>query len=364
MRELRASLAAATTLVASAAAQVNPFVFYPQDPERQTVTCTSFVGRPDVNRAAEGLVELNDQWFRGVGEFMVAGGLIFGVYHWVADERLATTETYDLVVRMPAPGGGPDPTPFGELLRIRGLTTPPSSNPNRGTWIMYDGFGIPGGMPTTMGTWFVGVSLPANNLWPATDGHALFRADMLNANTGATLGENHRLGAPSPTWAIPSGGAPFTTPWTYILGPFVTSSNLHVGGIDPTSTRLGAPGASLGMNGLFPDIRGNPRRDGLMLRFTDNLTPFAWAFLGASLGFQPAVPAGIGVLSFSHIGGPGGGAVTVGLVQLQNGERDVPLAMPGTIPLVLAGTRLAFQGVVFDPNSGLASWSNAQQVHF
>ncbi|MCA3007559.1 MAG: hypothetical protein INH34_04205, partial [Phycisphaerales bacterium] len=50
-------LASACALLAGAtAAQVNPFVFYPQDPERQTLTCTSFVGRPDMSAAAEALM--------------------------------------------------------------------------------------------------------------------------------------------------------------------------------------------------------------------------------------------------------------------------------------------------------------------
>ena len=41
MQHLR-TFAVVTTLLGTAASQVNPFVFFPQDPERQTVTCTSF----------------------------------------------------------------------------------------------------------------------------------------------------------------------------------------------------------------------------------------------------------------------------------------------------------------------------------
>ena len=53
---------------AAAAAQVNPFVFFPQDPERQTLTCTSFVGRPDVSAAAEALMALDTEHFRGIAD--------------------------------------------------------------------------------------------------------------------------------------------------------------------------------------------------------------------------------------------------------------------------------------------------------
>ena len=87
---------AATLLACAATSQTNAFVFYPQDPERQTVTCTSYVGRPYGNAQAEAMMEVSTDHFRGVGE---ANGPIklFGVYHWIADENLSTSETYDLV---------------------------------------------------------------------------------------------------------------------------------------------------------------------------------------------------------------------------------------------------------------------------
>lgn len=366
------SLVSSSLLAGMLAAQVNPFVFYPQDPERQTVTCTSYVGRPDGSNAAEALLEIDNQHFRGVGD---ANGLVryFGIYHWVADERLSTSESYDLVVRNAAATGGPDMTPGGAMLRITGLSTPPSPSPLRGTWIMYDGFGIQGGLFFGNGngvqpTHYVGVGLPANPLWPATDGHSLFRADMIGANTAATLGENERAGAPNPTWAGRTAQPSFTTPWTYILGPFVTSPNLHMGGIDPSSTRLGATGANIGMNGLFPDVSGAPRSDGMLVRVSDNLAPFGWVFFGASLGFQAPYfawgyyPTLIGI---SHIGDELGiPAITLGIGHLQNGVLELPLATPGTIPASLVGADLAFQAVVFDANINLGEWTNAQMVHF
>jgi hypothetical protein len=373
------SLAATALFVSTALAQVNPFVFYPQDPERQALTCTSFVGRPDVSAAAEALMEISAEHFRGISTYTAPTptqpGIIrlFGVYHWIADERLSTIETYDLVIRQGAPGGGPDMSPAAEYLRVTGLTTPPSVNPNRGTWIAYDGFGIQGGLVIQLPNqlqmapdrFYVGVGLPANPLWPATDGHSLFRADMLNAGTGATVGENHRAGAPDPTWAGRIGQPSFSTPWTYVLGPFVTSPNLHLGGVDPTSNRLGAPGANLSMNGLFPDISGQPRRDGLTVRVTDNLLPFGFVTLGGNLGFENAdffwalFPP---VIGYSFIGTPsqvlllGGDFLTLGV-------KEWTVALPNTLSPSLVGSEFAFQAIVWDLNNLLPSnWTNAQRV--
>ncbi|MCA8964765.1 MAG: hypothetical protein KDC48_07755 [Planctomycetes bacterium] len=379
MNSITARVSVVAALTTMAAAQVNPFVVYPQDPERQNITCTSFVGRPDWNNAAEALFEIDQQHFRSVGD---ANGFmrVFGVYHWVADERLSTSETYGLVIRLPAATAGPDMTTTGEVLRIPNLTTPPSTNTARGTWIMHDGFNIAGGqiipgdyfLGTMLPRIYIGIDLPANSLWPNTDGHSLFRADMLNANTGAVFGENHSAAAHDPTWAGLQNAPSFSTPWTYILGPFVTTPNLHVGGVDPSSTRLGAPGANFGMNGLYPDISGlpttNPRSDGIVLRMTDNLAPFGLAMFGASLGWQfpyyhGPIFSNLSLIGYSHIG-DGSQTVTIALSTLQNGVREINFALPGTIPAVFVGTEIVFQGISWDTNTNQAEWTNAQMAHF
>ncbi|MCA8974559.1 MAG: hypothetical protein KDC98_07540 [Planctomycetes bacterium] len=366
---ITATIASGT--VAGIRAQVNPFVFFPQDPQRQTITCASYVGRPDVGNRAEALMVLDPEHFQAVGALNNFVRLS-GIYHWVADERLSTPETYDLVVRDGATAGGPDMSAAGERLRIAGLLTPPSSNSQRGTWIMYDGFGIPFGLmigqsPFQPEPLYIGVDLPANPLWPSTDGHALFRADLIGANTAATVGENERPGAPDPTWAGLQSAPSFSTPWTYILGPFVTSANLHVGGIDPTSSRLGTTGANLAMNGLFPDIGGNPRRDGLMVRVTDSLWPFAFSILGGNIGFQTASHLPLTLASqpngFSVIGGPGNAPILLGLATMQNGVREFPLALPGTIPAAFVGLDLALQAIQLELNLNVADYTNGQAVH-
>lgn len=371
------SAAAGALLAVAAAAQVNPFVFFPQDPERQALTCTSFVGRPDMSAAAEALMVLDTEHFRGVAD---ANGFqrFFGMYHWLADERLSTSESYGLVVRSALPTGAPDMSAAGERLVITGLSSPPSTSTARGTWYMYDGFNIQGGLwvlPPSGSTalapdrTFFGVRLPANPLWPATDGHSLFRADLLSANTGAVVGENHRAGAPHPTWAGKQGVPSFTTPWTYVLGPFVTSPNLHLGGVDPLSNRLGAPGANLSMNGLFPDIAGQPRRDGLTVRVTDNIAPNAIVGVGGAVGFQPPHyfwPTSGGyfgpIIGHSFIGTEFT-AIPLYTGLLANGAREWTIAFPNTINPALVGTDFAFQAVVWDATTNVAEWTNAQEVH-
>jgi hypothetical protein len=373
-------LLAATALAGATSAQVNAFVFFPQDPERQTITCASFVGRPDVHRAAEGLVKFDHDWFRGIGN-SIHFAFVFGAYHWVHDQRLSTVETYDVVLRTADAQGGPNMSlATGEILRVPGLTTPPSTNTGRGTWIMYDGFpAVPVNVPPDA-SWFFGISLPANPNWPATDGHSFWRADMVSAGTGATVGENNRAGAPHPTWAVPPIAPPFTTPWTYIMGPFVTTPVLHVGGIDPTSARLGAPGANLSMNGLFPDVGGAPRRDGLMVRVTDSLWPAAWTALTVSTHLESFAPGPGGTLGgqpgwwidglYNSCFLNGSTQLMVAFAQLNGGVREFPIAAAGTIPTAMVGTTIAFQALEFDPNGPqpplgyFALWTNAQSVNF
>lgn len=361
------SLFAAGLFATSLASQTNPFVFYPQDPERQQLTCTSFVGRPDMSARAEALMEVDPEHFRGVGDANTIS-ILWGVYHWLADEKLNTIETYDVVVRTGDPlGPGPDMSAAAELVRITNLTSPPSQNPNRGTWIIRDGFGIvPVITSVSPSRYYVGVDLPANPLWPATDGHSLFRADLLNAGTGATVGENHRAIVPRPTWAGRLANPSFPTPWTYVLGPLVTSPNLHLGGLDPTSFRLGAPGANFSMNGLFPDISGTPRLDGLKLRITDNIAPFGVVLLGGSIGFRPPFLFSLGggiLIGNSHIGDAVAPPVMLGFGALQVGAFEIQLAAPGTLGPAQIGFDLAFQAIVWDVNTNVAQWTNAQEVH-
>jgi hypothetical protein len=357
--------AGAVLFAASLAAQYsqyNPFVVFPQDPERQFITCASFVGRPDLANAAEAHQEINAAWLRGVSDSQ-GGSLVFGFYHWAADENLSTAESYAVVLRTDAPGGGPDASSNGVIVRVGGLTTPPWPSLSRGTWRMTDGFATPvsvGGVQA----WFMGIDLPASPNWPASDGQSLYRADTPAALTGAPVGEDPRAGAPEVTWGIVAGRAPFTTPWTWLMGVLSDTPNLHVGGLDPGSARIGTPGASnLGMGGLFPDIRG-PRRDGLTVRLTDNFLPGSGGAIGIAPGFaapHPILGLGAPFFGFCHIRNLE--MLTVGFGLLNGGALELPVAAPNTIPTALVGLTFAFQGFVVTP-FGTGALSSAQAVTF
>jgi hypothetical protein len=355
-------IAIAFVLGAAAGAQSNPFIVFPLDPQRQAVTCASYVGRPDWTNAAEGFQELSPAWFRGVGD-ATAGCRVDGFYHWAADENVTTSETYGIVLRS-ASGGLLDPTPAGELLRISGLTTPTAVGV-RGTFVMIDTFATPVAVPCDH--WFQGMEFPANANWPTTDGHSLWRADVPGI-TQATTGENPRANAPRVTWTLTAAGQTINTGWTYLMGAMAPAPMLHLGGIDPSSGRTGPAAApvfgapSYGMNGLFPDISGTPRADGVNVRIQDSARPAGLAL--AAIGLQYfAVP-----LSFPGLQGEvfldPGSLATVGFAPMVGGAAVLPVAAPGTIPPLLVGTVLLFQGAVLDPVTGAGAFTNVQAVSF
>jgi hypothetical protein len=351
-------------LAASAvAAQTNPFVVFPQDPERQTVTASSYVRRPDWNMAAEAFQEMGNLMFRGVGD--AAGGTCTAraFYHWAADENTATSETYGIILRTgtTTPGNGPDPTLAGEIVRVTGLTTPTGGG-GRGTFIITDAFATPVTLPCET-EWFQGIEFPANLSWPATDGHSAWAADPPGFSP-ATVGDNPRAGAPRVTWRIGTGGAVVTTAWTYIMGVRVDSPVFHIGGVDPLSSRQGAGGGpNLGMGGLFPDVSGTPRSDGLTLRVQDNVQPNGLGvfFLSTSFASLPFTFPGFGgriyvdLSSMLWSGGP---------VSMTNGAAELVLAPPNVIPTSLQRRSLVMQALVVDPTTLTGSFTNAQRVAF
>lgn len=345
-------------------AQTNPFIVFPQDPERMTITAASYVRRPDWNLAGEGFQEVTQPLFRGVGD---VGGAAWarGFYHWAGDLDNATPETYGIILRLADPTGQPDTTPAGVIVQVGPLSTPIGGG-GSGGWILTDVFATPVAVPT-QASWFQGMSLPANPAWPTgtatspPDGHSIWAADTLAAGTPAIVGENPRFSATPVTWRVTAAGSPFRTQWTYIMGTLVENPVLHVGGIDPLSARTGVLGApSYGMSGLFPDISGAPRSDGLDLRMQDNLFPNGVALYAAALGWWPGpgVPIGFGgdlyldlvTLMLLGFALPTGGAATL------------PVVAPGTLSPALVGQELTFQGLWLDLATGIGRMSNAQRT--
>lgn len=82
-------------LTVAATCQVKALVYYPQDPERQTITGTSIF---DWTNEAEAMIEVSTDHCRRVDD---ANGptFVLGVYHWITDETLSAIETYSMVVR-------------------------------------------------------------------------------------------------------------------------------------------------------------------------------------------------------------------------------------------------------------------------
>ncbi|MFO1078124.1 MAG: hypothetical protein U1E73_10430 [Planctomycetota bacterium] len=345
--------------MAGLSAQANPFVFFPQDPERQGITCASYVGRPDWNNQAEGFQEIGTNWIRGVGD-ETGTSLAHGFYHWAADEDVATTETYGIILRRADPTGAIDTTTAGEIVRVTGLTLPTNPAGGRGGWIMSDIFATPVVVPNTQ-SWFMGLDFPANPAWPATDGHSYWRADVAGISP-ATVGENPRSGAPRTNWTVQPTGTAFSNGWSTIMGVLVDTPTLHVGGLDPNNSRQGTTlpntEANYGLGGQFPDISGTPRSDGITLRVQDNVAPQGIAFFVGALGWaNPVIPV-LGITGQFHLDLALN--VGIGFRPMTNGAAELPVNPPGAIAPVFVGVSLKFQGLVYDPATGAARFTNAQ----
>jgi hypothetical protein len=360
-------LLAAAVFAPSLFAQTNPFLVFPQDPERMGITAASYVRRPEWNSTGEGFQQVTQDQFRGVGDTGGGIALARGFYHWAGDLNGSTPETYGIVLRTADPLGQPDTTPAGVLVQVNNLTTPVGPPVAIG-WIMTDVFATPVALPTNA-SWFQGLYLPANPAWPSgtatspPDGHSIWAADTLAAGTPATVGENGRFTAPPVTWRVNTSGAAALTQWTYIMGTLVDNPTLHVGGIDPLSSRTGVLGApSYGMNGLFPDVSGAPRSDGINLRLQDNVLPGGIAVFAGALGWWPAggLPIGFGGDLYLDITS----LVLLGAAIPVGGAATMPVASPGTISPALIGQSLMFQGMWFDPATGGGRMSNAQVTIF
>lgn len=362
----RAPILAAATIALAASdllAQDNVFVVFPQDPLRQNITAASYVRRPDWNRAAEGFQEVSPNWFRGVGN-LGGGALAFGFYHWAGDLDSSTAELYDVVLRTADAAGQPDMTQTGVIVEVTNLSLPTGGGGNTG-WIMSDNFATPAILPNNA-TWFQGMRLPQNLSWPGSDGHSIWAADTLAAGTPATVGENPRANAPTVTWGATANNTLLQTQWTYIMGTIVDNPTFHMGGIDPNSTRTGsgiAGDPSYGMAGLFPDVSGTPRVDGLNMRLEDGTGANGLAVFFGGGAWQPTpslqIPPFVGDIHIDLAT-----LVPLGFAIPNAGAATAPLIAPGVASTALMGSELMFQGLMFDPVTGGGRLSNAQVVSF
>ena len=348
-----ASILAVTVVALPAPAQgLTPLTIYPED----TGLSASYASRPDWANSGEALIEVADDLFRGVGD---GSGqcLVHGFHHFAIDENLSTAETYGVVLRkVDTSARRPDASASGILTKISGLTTPTAFG--RGFSRMRDVFQTPVQVPCA-GTFYAGIDFPANAKWPGSDGHSLFAAWV-----GQPVGEHPRPSYPRDvTWTNQAGTPPWSVSATYLMGVLLDKPVLQVGGVDPRSCRNGATlcgTANFGLGGLFADVSGNPRSDGVTLRIKDATNPSANLFLFLSPGFGNALPLGI-LTGQVHL--DANLLLSIGGLPLTNGVIEHPLIAPGGVPPQARGQAFMFQAVVM---SGIRTLTltNAQAITF
>ena len=352
---------AALLLIASTGTSLlaqGDFILYPT----KTGNSTTFVDRFSTS-AVEVLQGLHRDNFAGIGDNGTTCE-VNSVYHWAVDENPSTTETYSVVFRsQEATSRRPDLTPSGLIASAGPFTSPPNPTTTRATFFVTDTFATPITIPCQGGV-FVGLDLPASPNWPASDGHAVYVAWYYPPAT-SPLGDNPRFGAPRTAFGNTSGT--LVRPQSNLLlriGMLVDSAVLNIGGIDPAATNQMPAGSNYGAGGLYPDISGMPRSDGLDVMIEDQGKPNGMAALFMSTGITS-----LGGINLAPITGqlwldP------LAITPLTTGSLDaagigvIPLAPPGSIPSGLVGGDIAFQAVTFTiPISGPKT-TNVQVVHF
>jgi hypothetical protein len=117
------------------------------------------------------------------------------------------------------------------------------------------------------------------------------------------------------------------------------------------------------MAGLFPDVSGSPRMDGLNMRLEDGngANGIAVFFGGNAWQTIPSlqIPPFVGDVQVDLAS-----LVPLGFALPVGGAAVAPLAAPGAISPALIGSELMFQGLMFDPATGGGQLSNAQVVNF
>ncbi len=347
-----------SVLLASAlAAQTssNKFEIYPE----ATGSSTSYVDRMNLGGSAgEMFQEVPAKMFRGVGD---AGSscTVTGFQMSTADENGATPETFTILIRSEAAGGGPDPSSAGIIMQTAPQTLPIGTG--RVGYLVTFTFATPVTLPCEKG-WFVGISVAAAN-W-TTDGQSLYMAFYPGFFNPVT-GDNPRSGAPNHAWWVMSGSAGLSRyPATVRVGVFTDSAVLNLGGIDPNSSRLPPGQSNYGAGGMYPDVSGNPRKDGLDARVRDAMNANGTAVLFLANGYWLA-PGGL------PIGGVSGrlwldlsSMLSIGSAAFSGNIATVALVPAGVLPPVLSGYSAHFQALTVDSNFTTFRLSNAAVVNF
>ncbi len=368
---LLAVVATAVTLPAQGTSDFSIF------PARDGANSVSFTTRSDAlwAQAGEMLLHVPGDMFLGVGDTDSTGvGTCAALAFWQAgqDQNPSTQETYYIIVRNHDPNTGmPDPTTAGLVARIGPLQMPTLPQTTPASWTVTDNFAQPILLPCQGGFHF-GLELAAAPGWTATDGHSVWTAWYDPSAGNVTLGDHPRAGAPELAFSIVAGSStplPGTRPSaggaTYQMGLWTTGPSLNVGGIDPASAAQNPVGTSCyGAGGMYPDVSGVFRSDGLDLRIHDTVNSGGTAFALLSPGPSPFGPAPVpGVIGNLWVNASV--LLTVGQSTLNsNGVATIPVLAPSTVPTSLVGTTLFFQGLTVSAALANLTFTNAAGVSF
>lgn len=328
----------------------NEFMIYPE----RNGSAATYSSRTS-NQKVEQFMEVSANNFQGVGD---GGGacLAFGMYHWATDEDAASQESFSVIFRKPGRAPGPDTSAAGVIAKVGPFMLPTGTG--RAGWRIVTSFSRPVQLPCT-GGFFMGIELDADN-WPSMDGHSIWDA-RYNPPANRAIGDNPRQNAPQHAWSNLSGTTR-SYPWSWRMGVLVRAPIVNPGSIDPNSARQTPLGSTCwGAGGLYPDIGGNPRRDGLEMRIEDSANPNGIGIALLALRFSTTPTTVPGINGRLHV--LPGFLLAMGFSGAQSGVSVVRIAAPRVLPTSFVNAAFTFQGLVRAP-SGQLGFTNATIVRY
>ena len=339
-------------LALDASAQTNLFQIYPP--------ATTYTSRGTLSvNAGEFLQEVPAAYFAGVGDSgtaCTAAGMIYATQ----DQLGTTLETYSVVLRKEAMGGGPDISATGAISVSGPYTTPANTTAGPIAWTVTLTYTTPVTLPC-LSTYFMGLQLAAAPGWTMTpaDGQSIHVAYYSTVAPAPVTGDNPRPGAPNHAWVnnMTLMTASISNPGQVLnVGVSVSTPVLNMGNVDPLSTRSPG-GVSYGAGGIYPKSI-----DGVSARVRDAANNGGNAFLLIGVGL---LPVGLPLSGFtgSIYLNPSGPIIGAGSASIVNNEAMLTVLAPGALPQGIFGT-VFFQAITATTAFGNARFSNAAGMNF
>lgn len=331
----------------------NVFEIYPD----AAGAATTYVTRMNLgSNPGEMFQEVPNAMFRGVGDAST-GCTVSGFRMSTADENGATQETYNIVLRKAAATGGPDTTASGALVTAGPFLTPVGTG--RVGWQITATFSAPVTIPCE-DAWFLGIEVQTTT-WTA-DGQSLYVAYYYPPTT-RFVGDNPRGNATNHSWySGPLGSGIANAAQTVRVAALTTAPVLNMGSIDPLNTKQ--TGTCWGAGGLYPDITGGPRVDGIEARVRDVANTGGQAVIFLANGLWP-VPGGF---TFPGVAGrlwlDPLTLITLPATPLAGGEGVLTIVPPNVLNQTLIGWTGYFQALTVSASLGNASLTNVAAVSF